>query len=68
MSQDLQLKLLLEPEDAVLATLAMITAPGEVLSHEEWKGVQETWTGMKPLDQVTVRICYFALAVMLFII
>ncbi|KAL4009459.1 hypothetical protein ACER0C_003311 [Sarotherodon galilaeus] len=50
------LKRILESKDAVISTLAVINAPVDPLSHEEWEVLQEACTVLEPFEQVTVEI------------
>ncbi|XP_051778436.1 E3 SUMO-protein ligase ZBED1-like [Erpetoichthys calabaricus] len=50
------LKRILESKDAVISTLAVISAPVDPLSQEEWEVLQETCMVLEPFEQVTVEI------------
>ncbi|XP_076737306.1 zinc finger BED domain-containing protein 4-like [Maylandia zebra] len=50
------LKRILESKDAVISTLAVINAPVDPLSHEEWEVLQQACTVLEPFEQVTVEI------------
>ncbi|XP_019716757.1 zinc finger BED domain-containing protein 4-like [Hippocampus comes] len=50
------LKRILESKDAVISTLAVINAPVDPLSQEEWEVLQEACTVLEPFEQVTVEI------------
>ncbi|XP_073341911.1 E3 SUMO-protein ligase ZBED1-like [Pagrus major] len=50
------LKQILESKDAVTSSLAVINAPGDPLSQEEWEVLQEACTVLEPFEQVTVEI------------
>ncbi|XP_073323035.1 zinc finger BED domain-containing protein 4-like [Pagrus major] len=50
------LKWILESKDAVISTLAVINAPVDPLSQEEWEVLQEACTVLEPFEQVTVEI------------
>ncbi|XP_019744386.1 zinc finger BED domain-containing protein 4-like [Hippocampus comes] len=50
------LKRVLESKDAVISTLAVINAPVDPLSQEEWEVLQEACTVLEPFEQVTVEI------------
>lgn len=50
------LKRILESKDAVISTLAVINAPVDHLSQEEWDIMQEACTVLEPFVQVTVEI------------
>uniref|UniRef100_A0A1A8EZV8 HAT C-terminal dimerisation domain-containing protein n=2 Tax=Nothobranchius korthausae TaxID=1143690 RepID=A0A1A8EZV8_9TELE len=50
------LKRILESKDAVISTLAVINAPVNHLSQEEWDVLQEACTILEPFEQVTVEI------------
>ena len=50
------LKRILESKDAVISTLAVINAPVDPLSREEWEVLQEACTVLEPFEQVTVEI------------
>ncbi|XP_051914613.1 zinc finger BED domain-containing protein 4-like [Hippocampus zosterae] len=50
------LKRILESKDAVISTLAVINAPIDPLSQEEWEILQEACTVQEPFEQVTVEI------------
>ncbi|KAK0146615.1 hypothetical protein N1851_014070 [Merluccius polli] len=50
------LKGVLESKDAIISTLAIINAPVDALSQEEWEVVRETCTVLEPFEQVTVEI------------
>ncbi|XP_051944619.1 zinc finger BED domain-containing protein 4-like [Hippocampus zosterae] len=50
------LKRILESKDAVISTLAVINAPIDPLSQEEWEILQEACTVLEPFEQVTVEI------------
>lgn len=45
-----------DSKDAVISTLAVINAPVNPLSQEEWKLLQEACTVLEPFQQVTVEI------------
>lgn len=49
-------KRILESKDAVISTLAIISAPVDALSQEEWEVLQETCTVLELFEQVTVEI------------
>lgn len=49
-------KRILESKDAVISTLAIISAPVDALSQEEWEVPQETCTVLELFEQVTVEI------------
>lgn len=50
------LKRILDLRDAVTSTLAVINAPVNHLSQEEWEVLQEACTVLEPFEQVTVEI------------
>ncbi|XP_077155210.1 E3 SUMO-protein ligase ZBED1-like [Ranitomeya variabilis] len=50
------LKRVLESKDAIISTLAIMNAPVEILSQEEWEVVREACIILEPFDQVTVEI------------
>ncbi|XP_051935570.1 E3 SUMO-protein ligase ZBED1-like [Hippocampus zosterae] len=50
------LKRILESKDAVISTLAVINAPIDPLSQEEWEILQEACTVLEAFEQVTVEI------------
>lgn len=50
------LKRILESKDAVISTLAVISARVDPLSQEEWEVLQEACTVLEPFEQVTVEI------------
>ncbi|XP_060759792.1 zinc finger BED domain-containing protein 4-like [Neoarius graeffei] len=50
------LKRILETKDAIISTLALINAPGDALSQEEWELVKEVCTILQPFEEVTVEI------------
>ena len=50
------LKGVLESKNAIISTLAIINAPVDALSQEEWEVVRETCTVLEPFEQVTVEI------------
>ncbi|KAM4018541.1 deformed epidermal autoregulatory factor 1 homolog isoform 2-T2 [Anomaloglossus baeobatrachus] len=50
------LKRVLESKDAIIYTLAIISAPVETLNQEEWKEVGEACAVLEPFEQVTVEI------------
>ncbi|KAK7881406.1 hypothetical protein WMY93_029815 [Mugilogobius chulae] len=50
------LKRILESKDAVISTLAVISAPVDPLSQEEWEVLQEACIVLEPFEQVTVEI------------
>nr|XP_046241207.1 zinc finger BED domain-containing protein 4-like [Scatophagus argus] len=49
-------KQILESKDAVISTLAVINAPVNPLSQEEWDILQEACTVLEPFEEVTVEI------------
>lgn len=50
------LKRILESKDAVISTLAVINAPVDPLSQEEWEALQEACTVLEQFEQVTVVV------------
>ncbi|XP_040565848.1 E3 SUMO-protein ligase ZBED1 [Lepeophtheirus salmonis] len=50
------IKRILESKHAVISTLAVINAPIDPLSQEEWAVLQEACTVLEPFEQVTVEI------------
>ncbi len=50
------LKRILESKDAVISTLAVISAPVDPLNQEEWEVLQEACNVLEPFEQVTVEI------------
>ena len=45
-----------DSKDAVISTLAVINAPVNPLSQEEWELLQEACTALEPFEQVTLEI------------
>jgi hypothetical protein len=50
------LKRFLESKDAIISTLAIVNAPVDALTQEEWKVVVEVCRVLEPFEQVTVEI------------
>ena len=50
------LKRFLESQDAIISPLAIVHAPGDALTQEEWEVVEEVCRVLKPFEQVTVEI------------
>ncbi|KAJ8416811.1 hypothetical protein AAFF_G00326890 [Aldrovandia affinis] len=50
------LKLFLESKDAIISTLAIVNAPVDALTQEEWDVVREVCTVLESFEQVTVEI------------
>ena len=50
------LKRFLESKNAIMSTLAIVNAPVDPLSQEEWEVVEEVTRVLKPFEQVTVKI------------
>ena len=49
-------KLFLESKDAVISTLAIVNAPVDALTQEQWEVVEEVCRVLEPFEQVTVEI------------
>ncbi|KAJ8333425.1 hypothetical protein SKAU_G00414330 [Synaphobranchus kaupii] len=50
------LKRFLESKDAIISTLAIVNAPVDALTQEEWEMVREACSVLEPFEQVTVEI------------
>ncbi|KAJ8353165.1 hypothetical protein SKAU_G00207320 [Synaphobranchus kaupii] len=50
------LKRILESKDAIISTLAVINAPVDTLSQEEWDTVKEVCPVLEPFEEMTVEI------------
>lgn len=50
------LKRFLELKDAIISTLAIVNAPVDALTQEEWEVVEEVCRVLEPFEQVTVEI------------
>lgn len=50
------LKRFLESKDAIISTLAIVNAPVDALTQEEWEVVEEVCRVLEPFEQVTVEI------------
>ena len=50
------LKRFLESKDAIISTLAIVNAPVDALTQEEWEVVEEVFRILEPFEQVTVEI------------
>ncbi|XP_055731770.1 zinc finger BED domain-containing protein 4-like [Salvelinus fontinalis] len=50
------LKGFLESKDAIISTLAIVNAPVDALTQEEWEVVKEVCRVLEPFEQVTVDI------------
>ena len=50
------LKRLLESKDAIIYTLAIVKAPVDALTQENWEGVEELCRVLEPFEQGTVEI------------
>lgn len=50
------LKRFLESKDAIISTLAIVNAPVDPLTQEEWEVVEEVCRVLEPFEQVTVEI------------
>lgn len=50
------LKRILESKDAIISTLAVINAPVDTLSQEEWETIKEVCNVLEPFEEVTVEI------------
>ncbi|KAK7162496.1 hypothetical protein R3I93_006724 [Phoxinus phoxinus] len=50
------LKRFLESKDAIISTLAIVSAPVDPLTQEEWEVVEEVCRVLEPFEQVTVEI------------
>ncbi|CAM4569587.1 unnamed protein product [Leuciscus chuanchicus] len=48
-------KRFLESEDAIISTLAIVSAPVDPLTQEEWEVVEEVCRVLEPFEQVTVE-------------
>ena len=46
----------LESKDAIISTLAIVIAPVDALTQEEWEVVEEVCRVQAPFEQVTVEI------------
>ncbi|XP_055740223.1 zinc finger BED domain-containing protein 4-like [Salvelinus fontinalis] len=46
----------LESKDAIISTLAIVNAPVDALTQEEWEVVEEVCRVLEPFEQVTVEI------------
>ncbi|XP_055786983.1 zinc finger BED domain-containing protein 4-like [Salvelinus fontinalis] len=51
-----KLKRFLESKDAIISTLAIVNAPVDALTQEEWEVVEEVCRVLEPFEQVTVEI------------
>ena len=49
------LKRCLESKDAIISTLAIVNAPVDALTQEEWEVVEDVWRALEPFEQVTVE-------------
>nr|XP_055050305.1 E3 SUMO-protein ligase ZBED1-like [Misgurnus anguillicaudatus] len=50
------LKRFLESKEAIISTLAIVSAPVDPLTQEEWEVVEEVCKVLEPFEQVTVEI------------
>ena len=50
------LRLFLESKDAIISTLAIVNAPVDALTQEEWEVEEEVCRVLEPFEQVTVEI------------
>ncbi|KAM9546144.1 zinc finger BED domain-containing protein 4-like [Salvelinus alpinus] len=50
------LKQFLESKDAIISTVAIVNAPVDALTQEEWEVVEEVCRVLEPFEQVTVEI------------
>lgn len=50
------LKRFLESKDAIISTLAIVSAPVDPLTQEEWEVMEEVCRVLEPFEQVTVEI------------
>ncbi|CAM4524170.1 unnamed protein product [Leuciscus chuanchicus] len=50
------LKRFLESKDAIISTLAIVNAPVDPLTQEEWEVVEEVCRVLEPFEQVTLEI------------
>ena len=49
------LKQFLESKEAIISTLAIVNAPVDALTQEEWEVVVEVCRVLEPFEQVTVE-------------